>query len=176
MRCKYCLCLDSCNMNEPQRISMKQNFPKLRSLLAIERSYGNQHWFCEKACDMAIGHHHYTHSPLKKSRDGRFQTGNQPHRLFGVSSKELLVKSKYPNPENRVRIRCCGGGWGTLPRPAQQSAGLLGPRCGAAACSHLPILTATQKARRDTAGFPVWWRMGDSNPRPLRCERSALTS
>ena len=22
----------------------------------------------------------------------------------------------------------------------------------------------------------VWWRMGDSNPRPLRCERSALTS
>ena len=84
---------------------MKQNFPKLRSLLAIERSYGNHHWFCEKANDMAIGYRHYTHSPLKKSRGRRFQTGNQLHRLFGVSSKELLVKSKYPNPENRVRIR-----------------------------------------------------------------------
>lgn len=22
-------------------------------MLAIERSYGNHHWFCEKACDMA---------------------------------------------------------------------------------------------------------------------------
>lgn len=32
---------------------MKQNFPKLRPLLAIERSNGNHHWFCEKACDMA---------------------------------------------------------------------------------------------------------------------------
>ncbi|WP_295586253.1 hypothetical protein, partial [uncultured Subdoligranulum sp.] len=44
---------DCCNMNEAQRISMKQNFPKLRPLLAIERSNGNHHWFCEKACDMA---------------------------------------------------------------------------------------------------------------------------
>ena len=34
----------------------------------------------------------------------------------------------------------------------------------------------TKKSRRDTAGFLFWWRMRDSNPRPLRCERSALTS
>lgn len=46
---------------------MNQNFPKLRSLLAIEQFYGNHHWLCEKACDMAIGYRHYTHSPLKKA-------------------------------------------------------------------------------------------------------------
>lgn len=67
MRCKHCLCLDCCNMNEPQRILVNTNFPKLRPLLAIERSNGNHHWFCEKACDMTIGHRHYAHSPLKKA-------------------------------------------------------------------------------------------------------------
>ena len=48
MQCKHCLYLDCCNMNEPQRILVKQNFPKLRPLLAIERSYATIIGFVKK--------------------------------------------------------------------------------------------------------------------------------
>lgn len=109
MRCKHCLCLDCCNMNEPQRILVKQNFPKLRPLLAIERSNGNHHWFCEKACDMAIGHRHYAHSPFKKSRGGGFHTGNRPHRLFGVSSKNgHITQISEPGSPGSDTLLCVG--------------------------------------------------------------------
>ena len=127
VRCKHCLCLDCCNMNEPQRILVNTNFPKLRPLLAVERSNDNHHWFCEKACDMAIGHRHYAHSPLKKSRGGGFHTGNRPHRLFGVSSKNGYITQ--------------------ISEPGEPGSDTL-----------------------------LWWKIRDSNPRPLRCERSALTS
>lgn len=109
MRCKHCLYLDCCNMNEPPRILVKQNFPKLRPFLAIERSYGNHHWFCEKACDMAIGHRHYAHSPLKKSRGGGFQTGNRPHRLFGASSKNgHITQISEPGEPGSDTLLCVG--------------------------------------------------------------------
>ena len=38
-----------------------------------------------------------------------------------------------------------------------------------------PIVTATKKAGSD-AGQSMWWRIRDSNPRPLACDASALTS
>ena len=67
---------------------------------------------------------------------------------------------------------------GTLPRPRKQPTGLIcAPLRRGRAVRVLPsFATKTEKSRRDTAGLLFWWRMGDSNPRPLRCERSALTS
>ena len=67
---------------------------------------------------------------------------------------------------------------GTLPRPRKQPTGLIcAPlRRGRAVRVLSSFAAKTEKSRRDTAGLLFWWRMRDSNPRPLRCERSALTS
>ena len=84
------------------------------------------------------------------------------------------IRRDGQRPKGGQRGQTCG----TLPRPRKQPTGLIcAPLRRGRAVRVLPsFATKTEKSRRDTAGLLFWWRMGDSNPRPLRCERSALTS
>src|SRR5699024_12114660 len=78
----------------------------------------------------------------KKARQAKSLSGQETK---GDCSRLPILCRQTKTPAGIRRVFLSGGRLGTLPRPTQQSAVLLGAHCGAPACSRLPILCRQTK-------------------------------